>query len=122
MPYQSKYKNKRVEVDGIAFSSILESNVYRKCKELKLDYTLQPRFTLIDKFKLNGKAYRAIDYVGDFAITLNNQTYIVDTKGMETDVFKIKKKLYAHRYQDEIVCIKSVKQFMEWIKLGGNVK
>lgn len=103
-------------IDGIAFASKLEANVYLKCKELKIPHDLQPKFVLMDKFKLNGKVFRAIEYVADFAIHTKLKTYIVDTKGMETPVFKMKKKLYANRYQDEIICVKSVKQFEEWFK------
>lgn len=114
MAITPKYKNKKVVIDNISFASQLEGNVYKKCKELGIPFSLQPRFILMDKFKLNSKAFRAIEYVGDFAISINGNTYIIDTKGIETPIFKLKKKLYAYRYQEEIICIKSVKQFVEW--------
>lgn len=109
-----KYKNTKVEEDGFKFDSKLERNIYRKMKELKLEFTLQPRYVLFDKFKLDGKTYRAIEYRADFELKLGDKIYTIDTKGMETQVFKLKKKLFALKYQKEIVCIKSVKHFMEW--------
>lgn len=114
MAITPKYKNKKVVIDNISFASQLEGNVYKKLKELDIPFSLQPKFTLQDKFKLNGKIIRPIEYIGDFAITMGDKTYIVDTKGMETPVFKIKKKMYAYRYNDEIICVSSVKKFMEW--------
>lgn len=114
--WQGKYKNTKVVEDGHKFDSKLERNVYLKMKELGLDFTLQPRYILLDSFKLNGKVYRAIEYKADFGLRLGDRLYILDTKGMETQVFKLKKKLFAFRYQKEIICIKSVKHFIEWYR------
>ena len=57
----SKYKNKKITIDGITFDSQLEANRY--C-ELKLLFKageisqlrLQPEFELIPAFRKNGKA------------------------------------------------------------------
>lgn len=111
-----KYKNTKVEVDGHKFDSKLESNLYLTLKKLKLDFTLQPKYVLVDSFKLKGITHRAIVYRGDFDLKINDVIYTIDTKGMETQVFKLKKKLFALRYQREIVIIKSIKHFMEWYK------
>lgn len=117
---QPKYKNKKVVVNNIKFDSKLESNIYLKLKELSkkhdVAFRLQPKFELEPKFKLDGKTIRSIDYTADFEISINDKTFILDAKGLETDVFKIKKKLFAKRYGKQIICVKSVKQFVEWFE------
>lgn len=98
-PY-SKFRNIKVEQDGIMFDSQLERDYYlylkiqAKAKEIK-GFTLQPRFELIPKFIKYGKTFRKTEYVGDFEVFMNNGTVeVLDVKGAkETDVFKIKRKL-----------------------------
>lgn len=103
----SKYKNKKITIDGITFDSRLEAN--RFC-ELKLLYKageisqlrLQPEFELIPAFRKNGKAYRKTVYRADFMYFDNRSgKYIVeDTKGFKTDVYKLKRKLFEFKYPD----------------------
>jgi hypothetical protein len=114
-PYR-KYKNVKVEADGIKFASKLERSLYLIIKQLNIKFTIQPKYTLFDKFRLNGKCFREIYYKGDFDLYIKDNIYTLDAKGKETDVFKIKKKLFAFRYQKEIICIKSIKQFNEWYR------
>lgn len=124
-----KYKNKKVVVKNNKFDSKLESRIYLKILELQKEYDfifrLQPRYRLVDKFVVDGKLVRPIDYIADFDIVINGKTYVIDVKGLETDVFKIKKKLFAKRYGKQIICVKSIKQFVEWFddvrKKGKNV-
>lgn len=120
MQAKRKYQNKKVEIRGIKFDSKLESNIYLKILELaktyKFDYKLQPRYLLVEKFDLEGKKFRAITYVGDFELVINGQVYTIDSKGIETQVFSLKKKLFAKVMQREIICVKSVRQFVEWFK------
>ena len=105
-PKKSKYNNKKVIVDGIKFDSKKEAEYYCQLKLLKQagrikDYRLQPRYELQPAFKKNGKKYRAITYIADFVITNNDgTTEVVDIKGVETQVFKIKKKLFEYMYPD----------------------
>lgn len=117
-----KFKNKKAKVDGHNFDSKLESNIYLAMKSLGLTFTLQPRYVLLEPFKLNGKTFRAIEYKGDFDLMLNGKSYTLDAKGMETPVFKIKKKMFAFRYQKEVICIKSVRHFMEWYRRETEMK
>lgn len=103
----SKYKNKKITIDGITFDSRLEANRY--C-ELKLLYQageitqlrLQPEFELIPAFRKNGKAYRKTVYRADF-MYFDKKTgkYIVeDAKGFKTDVYMLKRKLFEHKFPD----------------------
>lgn len=101
----NKYRNKKVIVDDYIFDSIQES---RRYKELKLllkagkisDLELQPHFLLQDKFKKNGKTYRKIEYIADFKYTENDKTIVEDVKGIQTDVFKLKHKIFEKLYPE----------------------
>ena len=99
----NKYGNRKVIVDDYIFDSIQESKRY---KELKLllragkisNLELQPHFLLQESFKKNGKTYRKIEYIADFKYTENNKTIVEDVKGIQSDVFKIKHKLFGKKY------------------------
>ncbi len=103
---RSKYNNQKTVVDGIQFDSIKEAEYYCKLKILKKageikDFGLQPRFELQPAFEKNGKKFRPITYVADFVIVNNDGTTdVVDVKGFETQVFKIKRKLFEYKYPD----------------------
>ena len=96
-----KYSNKKTISDGIKFDSRAEA---RRYKELVLaqkagiirDLELQPEFLLQDKFKYNGKTERAVKYIADFKyFDVSKGVYVVeDVKGVQTEVFKIKRKLF----------------------------
>ena len=101
----NKYKNKKVIVDDYIFDSIQESKRY---KELKLllkageiqDLELQPHFLLQESFKKNGKTYRKIEYIADFKYIENGKIIVEDVKGLQTDVFKLKHKLFEKKYPE----------------------
>ena len=103
---KSKYNNQKTIVDGIKFDSKKEAEYYCQLKLLKQagkikDYRLQPKYELQPAFEKNGKKYRAITYIADFAIINNDgTTEVVDIKGVETQVFKIKKKLFEYMYPE----------------------
>lgn len=103
---KSKYNNQKTMVDGIEFDSKKEADYYihlkllKKAGEIK-DIGLQQRFVLQPGFEKNGVKYQPITYIADFVITNNDgTTEVVDIKGVETQVFKIKKKLFEHMYPD----------------------
>jgi len=101
----NKYRNKKTIVDDYIFDSIQESKRY---KELKLllragkisNLQLQPRFLLQEGFKKKGKTYRKIEYIADFIYTEKGKTIVEDVKGIQTDVFKLKHKLFEKKYSD----------------------
>lgn len=105
-----KYRNQKIIVDGITFDSKREANRY---KELKLyqekglikNLKLQPKFLLQDKFKYGGKSERAITYIADFSYfdIKKGKNIVEDVKGIETEVFKIKRKLFLKRYGDSYI-------------------
>jgi hypothetical protein len=101
----SKYRAKKTEIDGIKFDSKKEAKRYIALRELEREgsiekLTLQPRFLLQEGFRKNGKAYRKIEYVADFMYQQDGKLIVEDVKGIKTDVYKLKQKLFEKRYQD----------------------
>ena len=104
----SKYNAKKTIVDGHPFDSKREAERY--C-ELKLflkageirDLVLQPRFLLQDEFfDKNEVKHKKIEYVADFMyIDKCGKTIVEDVKGVLTDVYKLKKKLFLKIYDDQ---------------------
>lgn len=109
---RSKYGNKKVERDGHLFDSIAE---YRYYKELQLRekakdilfFRLQPRYRLQDPFEKDGTKHRAIDYVADFEIHhVDGSIEVIDVKGVLTQVFKIKEKMFHDKYPHKLTIVK----------------
>lgn len=101
----SKYRNKKIEIDGIKFDSKKEHKRYEELKLLKeqgiiLNLQLQPKFLLQESFKKNGKTYRKIEYIADFMYEENGVKIVEDVKGWQTDIFKLKLKLFEKKYPD----------------------
>jgi hypothetical protein len=91
----AKYHNVPTIIDGIRFASKAEARRYGELKLLRRageieDYSLQPRF----------KLEPGITYVGDFLVTEKGVTRVEDTKGVETQVFKMKAKMFRSRHPD----------------------
>jgi len=90
-----KYRNKPLVIDGIRFASKREAAYFA---ELKLrekagevgGVELQPRFPILSE-----KGEVICVYVADFAFFDHSQDRfrVVDVKGVETPVFKLKRKL-----------------------------
>lgn len=96
-----KYNAKPTIVDGIRFASKREAQRYGELKLLEkagviFGLKLQPRFVLQEK---NGKD-RAIVYVADFRYIerVGGPVIIEDVKGVQTQAFKIKAKLFRRKF------------------------
>ena len=101
----NKYYNQETIVDGIKFQSKKEAQRYLELKLLQKageisNVELQPKFILQEKFKKKGKTYREINYIADFKYIENGQVVVEDVKGLKTDVFQIKHKLFEYKYLD----------------------
>jgi hypothetical protein len=102
----TKYGAKKTVVDNVRFDSKAESEYYKQLKLLKRaneiqDFELQPTFVLHDGFVLNGKKYQPIKYKGDFLVThLDGRKEVIDVKGVKTQVYDMKKKMFLNRYRD----------------------
>ena len=102
---QTKYKNRKVLVEGIKFDSEKEARRYRELKLLEADGEItdlrrQVRYELIPTQRIDGKLVeRKVDYVADFCyIRVKDQKLVVeDVKGYRDGgayrVFVIKRKL-----------------------------
>lgn len=90
-------------LDGITFASKAEMKRYSELKMLErarliTDLELQPRFELCPA----SATERAIAYVADFAYREVGfpRRVVEDVKGMRTDVYKLKRKLFLAKYPD----------------------
>ena len=100
----TKYKSKKVTVDGITFPSRKE--YIRWCELVLLekagqvtDLKRQVKFELIPSQKIDGKVVeRACSYIADFVYKENGKTVVEDTKGFKTKDYIIKRKLMLWRY------------------------
>lgn len=101
----NKYRNKKIQIGRYVFDSIAEGKRYRELALLERagkikNLELQPRFLLQESFKKNGKTYRKIEYIADFQYIENEKTIVEDVKGIQTNVFKLKHKLFEKKYPD----------------------
>ena len=101
----NKCTNKKVIVDDYIFDSIQESKRYKEQKLLLKageiqDLELQPHFLCQESFKKNGKTYRKIEYIADFKYIENGKIIVEDVKGLQTDVIKLKHKLFEKKYPE----------------------
>lgn len=97
----NKYSNKKTEIDGILFDSKKEARRYQYLKTLEIkgiitNLILQPKFLLQEKFIHKNKTYRKIEYIADFSyVRVTDDVLVIeDVKGLKTDVFKLKEKLF----------------------------
>ena len=105
-----KYHAKKTVIDGIKFSSKLEADRFLQLKMLSQtepplisDLELQPEFQISEGYidPETGEKHKNVFYVGDFKYVDNetHKTIVEDTKGVETDAFKLKWKLVQKRYK-----------------------
>ena len=103
----AKYKNKKIEVDGITFDSKKEAKRYQELLLLEKagaiqNLQLQVKFELIPAQRIDGKVVeRAVTYVADFVYTEGGKTIVEDTKNpylRKEPRYVIKRKLllYVH--------------------------
>lgn len=145
-PKESKFHNKRVwltpggailkqdelrdlrrlgliPTDGIVFDSTMEAEYYRDVlqpRELagEIEVTLQPKFVLINAFEKDGVKYRPITYIPDFLATYpDGCKEAIDVKGMQTETFNLKRKLFDFVFPDiKLLVMKRVRKYGGWIQ------
>lgn len=99
----NKYNARQIKYNGIVFDSVAEANRYA---ELLMsvnagaisDLSIHPHYLLLEGFQHNGEKIRPVYYEADFEYSENGQWVVEDVKGVETEVFKIKRKLFLTRY------------------------
>lgn len=102
----NKYGNKKTQYKGISFDSKKECEYFIYLESLEAQGEIselqrQVRFELQPAFKHNGKTIRSINYVADFTFKdKDGQLHIVDTKGIKTEAYKLKKKMMQFKGYD----------------------
>ena len=89
---KNKFRNIKVEYEGIKFDSKKELFRYKQLKMLLKgglikDLQLQPKF----KMEVQGKLI--CTYIADFSYTMKGNYIVEDVKGVRTPVFNLKFKL-----------------------------
>jgi hypothetical protein len=106
-----KFNASKQTVDGEEFDSKLEANFYKHLNERQVRFSRQVPFNILEKFvdEETGRTIRGVSYFADFVIERNGYTYVIDAKGMETQVYKLKRKLLLSRGV-RVLAISSVRQ------------
>lgn len=124
---RGKYNAKPTTVDGIRFHSAKEARRYQELKLLEkaraiIGLRLQPRYMLcalvlegadcrnVNAGSVSQRRHPVGDYVSDFEYrepinVLGHtvwRTVVEDTKGVKTDVYKLKKRLFEAQYGIQI--------------------
>lgn len=111
MTENRKIKNAReTTFNGITFKSKLEESFYKTLLQAGFSVNYESlKFTIIDGFTPTVPFYnrsksrvfrkdmakvRAITYTPDFTFTYNGILFIIEAKGIENDVFPLKRKLF----------------------------
>lgn len=90
-------------MDGITFDSKREADRYIVLKGMEESGTIedlrrQVRYELVPAFDVDGRHYRPVYYVADFVYREDGHEVVEDVKGMRTDVYRLKSKIFARRY------------------------
>jgi hypothetical protein len=100
----AKYNNKKQQVGSSTFDSKAEAQRYVQLLMLQQagaisGLVLQPKYLLQASFKdKDGHTIRAIHYIADFQYQEAGMLVVEDVKGIETDVFKLKEKLFRFKF------------------------
>lgn len=104
--------------NGIVFDSKFEMNAYRFLLERGVEFERQVEFVLQEGFRHDGKWIRPIKYIADFKVRGNAGWHIIDTKGMMTDTFLVKKKMMLA--QGHVInCIKNLGDLATFLVAHG---
>ena len=105
----TKFHSRATVVDGIKFPSRLEADRYLQLRMLKQageisDLKLQPEFQIFKGYvdPETGAKHKSRFYVADFQYLdlRSHQVIVEDTKGVETEVFRLKWEFVQSEYPD----------------------
>ena len=125
----SKFRNKKVKLDGYTFDSLAEAKHYQ--------HTLLPKYKAGEirhlqvhpRFKCIIDGVKVCDYIADFSYIDINQIglqgqqgceVVEDVKGYKTDVYKLKKKLVEALYRGTKIIEINPKQYSKDNLEGNN--
>ena len=101
----------------ITFDSEMEANYYLMLLGNVKNLKIHPQYLLQPEFEKNGEFFNAIYYEADFEFIENGIKRIVDIKGMETDEFLLKRKLFEYKYPDLHLEVLKYSKTTGWVEL-----
>ena len=100
----AKYNNVKCTYSGIKFDSIGERNRYRELEMMQNQCGQIIELKTQVKFPIIVNEVKICNYIADFTYHNKNGDYIVeDFKGVQTSIFKLKKKLMKAVYGIDIL-------------------
>ena len=111
----------KVDKYGLHFRSKLECYTYEAFIKAGIPVEYEPKhFTLLNKFEYNKEKIRAITYLPDFIGNYKNNKFVVECKGMITESFPLRWKLFKyylkrHRSKHKCYMVRNHKQVDEMI-------
>lgn len=103
--HYNKYGNKKITTPDGVFDSKYEYEEWCRLKLLERAGIIshlrrQVQILLIPNQKTSEGCVRGVKYYADFMYIEDGKEIVIDTKGYETDEYKIKKKILLYRYPD----------------------
>ena len=118
---KSKYHAVKAVINGIEFDSLNESRYYTKLLLAIRDgsydghgrfesFDMQVPYVIVPSYLKNGHRIRRMEYVADFVLHYKDgRDRVIDVKGIETDVFRLKKKFVEYVHPDVVIeCLRYV--------------
>lgn len=101
-----KYHNKKIKTEDGTFDSKYEYEEWCRLKLLERGGAIrnlmrQVPYILIPTIRTTAGTLKQITYYADFVYEKNGIVCMVDTKGFETETYKIKKRLLINQYVTE---------------------
>lgn len=98
-----KYHNKKIKTEDGTFDSKFEYEEWCRLKLLERGGIIsnlmrQVPYILISTIRTTAGTLKQITYYADFVYEENGIVCMVDTKGFETEIYKIKKRLLINQY------------------------
>lgn len=105
MEKRSKYNAKSTRVDGITFDSKAEARRYGELKLMEqagaiTDLKVHPRYTVWEGYNSRADKRERIIYEADFSYVENGRLVAEDVKGVLTQTFKDKSKMFRCKFSD----------------------
>ena len=113
-PKPSKYKNKRVEFLGMKFDSIGERDRYICLMQDEKDGKISDLQRQV-KFPLTSNGIVVCHYIADFVYNIGDVKFVEDYKGVLTDTFQLKAKMFKACYEFDI----TITRRKGWKSLGN---
>ena len=101
----NKFNARKTPYDGYVFDSGKECQRYKDLRLLEKaldisDLTVHPKFVLQEGFIWHGKKIRPITYTADFMYLEDDNTIVEDVKGIQTQLFRVKAKMFKKLYPE----------------------